>query len=66
MPMKKKSRSSAAKRVTGGAGRSTKTARKSTTKSAARAMPKRTTKATKRAAPKRKRSLIGRLMHPFG
>jgi hypothetical protein len=43
-----------------------KTTAKRTTKAAARAMPKRTAKSTKRAAPKRKRTLIQKILHPFG
>lgn len=43
-----------------------KSAAKRTTKAAARAMPKRTMKSTKRAAPKRKRTLIQKILHPFG
>jgi len=41
---------------------------KRTVKAAARAVPKRTTKAKteKRAAPKRKRTLIQKIINPFG
>lgn len=39
---------------------------KRTTKAATRAMPKRVAKPKKSAAPKRKRSLIQKIMHPFG